>query len=836
MIKISDLPNFPVTETFPDLKSTLATDTTAILEAPPGAGKTTLVPLALMGEDWLQGQKIIMLEPRRLAAKMAATRMASLLGEKPGQTVGYRIRQEKKVSKDTRIEVVTEGILTRMIQNDPELSGIALVIFDEFHERNLQGDLGLAFCLETQEALRDDLRVLVMSATLDGVPLSKFLGGAKRIISQGRSFDVTTQNLPRPDKFNLAAETAQAVQKALREEVGNILVFLPGEGEIRKTQSLLENHYSGRDDILIAPLYGALPTKQQDMAISPTKGDLRKVVLATTIAETSLTIEGIRIVVDCGMKRVARFDSQRGLSKLETVRVSKASAIQRQGRAGRMEEGVCYQLWPAAETQALANRDTPEILEADLAPLILELAAWGVSDIHDLKFLDYPSDKNFSDAQKLLIDLGGLNADAKLTTHGQEMQRLSLHPRLAHMVLMATHDGPEMTALACDIAAILHDGPVIKGRTSSDLRDSLSVLKGKNIPPYGARGAIYRARETAKSLKSKFKLPLQTETNPLEAGRLLAHAFPDRVAKLRSKGGLDYLLSNGSGAVLSEDDPLRGEDYLVISHFDGAKARGRIFNACPINLSDIEDIFTDQIVEEDFIQWDQRSQAARAEQQRKFGRLILKSSPLKDINPDQMMRALCQGIRQTGLHCLSWTDESKNLCQRISFLRQTEDHWPDVSEQALLDTLEDWLGPFLSGCTRLDHLKKVDLEAALLAQLDWESQQKLNQLAPTHYCVPSGSYIRLDYSNPEKPILSVKLQEMFGEPQTPSINNGKCRLSIHLLSPAGRALQVTEDLGSFWQQAYDSVKKEMRGRYPKHPWPDNPLDALATAKTKRHLS
>ncbi|NVK19899.1 MAG: ATP-dependent helicase HrpB [Methylocystaceae bacterium] len=835
MIQIADLPDFPVKETFADLKATLATEPTAILEAPPGAGKTTLVPLTLLNEDWLSSQKIIMLEPRRLAAKMAASRMASLLGEQAGQTVGYRIRQEKKVSKETRIEVVTEGILTRMIQNDPELTGVGLVIFDEFHERNLQGDLGLAFCLETQEALRDDLRLLVMSATLDGKALSGFLDGAKRIISKGRSFPVATYNLPRPDKFNLPQETAQAIHKAIQEEEGNILVFLPGEGEIRKTQSLLEDRYGTRQDILIAPLFGALTAKQQDMAIAPTHDNVRKIVLATTIAETSLTIEGIRIVVDCGMKRVARFDAARGFSKLETVRVSKASAMQRQGRAGRMEDGVCYQLWPKAETQALAPRDTPEILEADLAPLILELATWGVNNIKDLKFLDYPSEKNYLDAQKLLVDLTALNSETKLTAHGRQMQKLALHPRLAHMVLTAQNEDDDIAALACEIAAVLHDGPLIKGRQGSDLRDSLSVLKSKNIASYGARGAIYRARETAKGLKSRLKLPHNLQTNPLETGRLLARAFPDRIAKIRQKGGVDYLLSNGSGVALSEDDPLRGEEFLVISHLDGSKARGRIFTACPLDQNDIEDVFADQLTEEDNIDWDQQNQAARAERRLKFGALTLKSSPLKDIDPEQMTQALCQGIRQVGLHALPWTIESENLRQRIAFLRHYDQNWPDFSEQTLLDQLENWLVPYLTGCSRLDHLKKIDLEAALLAQLSWEDQQSLNQLAPTHYRVPSGSQIRLDYSTADKPVLSVKLQEMFGEPQTPTINNGTCRLSIHLLSPAGRPLQVTENLASFWQDAYDSVKKEMKGRYPKHPWPDNPLEAIATAKTKRHL-
>ncbi|MDV7341551.1 ATP-dependent helicase HrpB [Terasakiella sp. A23] len=835
MTKPIALPDFPVIETFPDLKAALSNQNIAILEAPPGAGKTTLVPLALLNEDWLSGQKIIMLEPRRLAAKMAATRMASIMGEKLGETVGYRIRQDKEIGPNTRIEVVTEGILTRMIQNDPELSGVGLVIFDEFHERNLQGDLGLAFCLETLEALRDDLRVLVMSATLDGQVLSEFLDGAQRIISEGRAFPVETRNLPRPDKFSLAQDTASAVRKAMREEDGNILVFLPGEGEIRKTEQLLNETYHGPSNIIVAPLYGALPPKQQDLAIAPTEKGVRKIVLATTIAETSLTIEGIRVVIDCGLKRVSRFDGARALSKLETVRVSKASAEQRRGRAGRMEPGVCYQLWPRAETQALAERDRPEILEADIAPFLLELAAWGVKDASSLKFLDLPTDKVMADAHDLLKKLNALDEDLSLTKHGERMQRLALHPRLAHMVLVACDNADEDGLLACDIAATLHDGPILKGKQGGDLRDSITCLQGNGNAANVSKAALYRAKDTAKSLKAKQKLPKTAAASAMETGRILALAYPDRIGKIRGKTSCDYLLSNGMGAALREDNPLRGEEFLVVAHLDGQGAKGRIFTAAPMLQSDLEASFGNQIAEEDHIQWDQRSQGAIAERQKKFGALVLKSTPIKNVDPEQIKLALCKGIRQAGLHVLPWEKETENLCNRLKFLKKRDDEWPDYSEDTLAETLEDWLAPFLDGCSKLDHLKKIDLNAALLAGLNWDDQQKLNKLAPTHYRVPSGSNVQLDYSNPDKPVLKVKLQEMFGEPQTPTINNGTVPLCIHLLSPAGRPLQVTENLGSFWQEAYDSVKKEMKGRYPKHPWPDNPIEAIATAKTKRHL-
>ncbi|WP_417794095.1 ATP-dependent helicase HrpB [Terasakiella pusilla] len=835
MTRLLDLPDFPVKETFPALKSALQNNTCAILEAPPGAGKTTLVPLTLLGEDWLSDQKIIMLEPRRLAAKMAAARMASLLGEKVGQTVGYRIRQEKQVSAHTRIEVVTEGILTRLIQNDPELNGVGLVIFDEFHERNLQGDLGLAFCLETQEALREDLRVLVMSATLDGDALQTFLKGAPRITSEGRSYPVETRHLPRPEKFDLARDTASAIKQAFREEGGNILAFLPGEGEIRKTQSILQDSFGGRDDVLLAPLYGALPPKQQDLAIAPTKAGVRKIVLATTIAETSLTIEGIRVVVDCGQKRVARFDPARGLSKLETVRVSKASAEQRKGRAGRMEAGVCYQLWPKAETQALQDRDRPEILEADLAPFVLELAAWGVQDITDLRLLDTPPERSLADARALLQELDALDKDFRLTAHGRQMQSLSLHPRLAHMVLTAQQHSDEDAALACHIAAILHDGPILKGKAGSDLRDSLRLLTDGKPDPQTAKGPFHRARETAKTLKARLKLSKVQASNAAETGALLALAFPDRIAKSRGKNSPDYLLQNGMGACLEDDSRLLGEDYLVVTHLDGSRAKGRIFSAAPLSEQDIRSAYHTHIQVQNVVEWDQKSQSARAEKQERFGAIVFKATQLSDIDPDLIKQALCQGVRKNGLHTLNWTEEAKSLCQRIRFLRHYSDHWPDFSDEALLETLEDWFSPFIGTASRLEHLKKIDLHAALLARLTWEDQQQMEKLAPTHYRVPSGSNIRLDYSSVKKPVLAVKLQEMFGHPDTPSIHNGDCKLSIHLLSPAGRPLQITENLASFWQTAYDSVKKEMKGRYPKHPWPDDPLTAQATNKTKRHL-
>jgi len=829
--------DYPVQETFPALKQALHSQQRALLEAPPGAGKTTLVPLALLDEPWLAGQKIIMLEPRRLAARMAAKRMADLLGEKVGQTVGYRIRQDKNIGRNTRIEVVTEGILTRQLQSDPELNGVGLVIFDEFHERNLQGDLGLAFCMETQDALRDDLRLLVMSATLDGGNLASFLGNAARITSEGRAFDVAVDNLPRPDKFSLVNDTVRTISKAIMDESGSLLVFLPGEGEIRKAQSLLNERYANDPHILVAPLYGALPPQEQDKAITPPPKGVRKIVLATTIAETSLTIEDIRIVIDCGYKRVARFDNARSMSRLETVRVSQAAATQRKGRAGRMQDGICYQLWPQAETHALAERDTPEILESDLTPLALELSAWGVHVPEDLKLLDYPPKNAFQQAQDLLFQLGGLDKNATITAHGKEMLALSLHPRLAHMILTSSHTNENDAALACDIAATLQDGPLLKGARDCDLRTSLAILHNQagstqNI----AKGALHRARQTAKNLKKRLKISDTPPTSYLETGRILALAYPDRIAKQRTNGQSSYHLSAGMGASLPDHDALSIEPFLVIAHMDGANAQARIFSAAPLHIQDIENNFPDLIQEKTETGWDKRTQSVSAARVRKFGALTLKSTPLRHIDPEEQARGLCYGIRQLGLHVLPWTKDSDFLCKRVEFLRKRDDKWPDMSEAGLLNTLEDWLLPYLNGINRIEQLKKIDLDAALLSRLDWQAQQELAKRAPTHYRVPSGSQIRLDYTNPEKPILSVKLQEMFGEPQTPCIDNATISLQIHLLSPAGRPLQVTEDLESFWQNGYDSVKKEMKGRYQKHPWPDNPIEAQATGKIKRKLA
>lgn len=820
---------YPVEDSLPALQAALADHPCAVLEAPTGAGKTTLVPLALYQQDWLKGRKIIMLEPRRLAARMVALRMADLLGEPIGKTVGYRVRQDQKISKDTRIEVVTEGILTRKIQQDPELSDVGLVIFDEFHERSLQADLGLALCRETQGALRDDLRLLVMSATLDGQGLSHFLDNCPLVRSEGRSYEVAVRSAPRPTPHDLPAAMSQTIQQALREESGSLLAFLPGESEIRRTQQQLETAYKDQESIIIAPLYGALPAKDQQTALRPAPTGTRKIVLATPIAETSLTIEGIRLVVDSGLKRSPRFDPNKGMTTLLTQRISQSAALQRKGRAGRLETGVCYQLWPAAETTAMAARDEPEILNTDLAPFLLETAAWGCGDLQELALLDYPSPALVDGARALLQDLGALDAHNRITAHGRAILAFGLHPRLGHMILKAQDLSAEDCSLACDLAAALSDGPLIKKAHSADLGLQLAALQDKGK----SSAAQKRARQTAQQLKKRLKI----STLPSAAiGLVLSFAFPERIAQRRGQQGVDYRLRNGRGARLREDDPLAGQEYLALAELGGQQAHATIFSAAPLSRTDLDAFYQEAYQTQDVIQWDNKTERLNAEQQTQLGALILSRKPLKNISLDQMSAALCQAVQQKGLNILPWDQDTSTLCQRVTFLRHhSTEEWPAMDEASLLRSADQWLAPFLTGFTKFSDLKKVDLKAALESRIGWDRLAILAEQAPTHYRVPSGSNIRLDYQNPKQPILPVKLQEMFGTPKTPTLCQGHVPVLIHLLSPAGRPLQITNNLARFWDNAYHEVKKEMRGRYPKHPWPDDPIAAIASSKTKKRL-
>lgn len=852
----------PIDSILPELLESLARTPNALLHAPPGAGKTTRVPIALLDAHWLKGRRILMLEPRRLAARSAARYMARSLNEEAGNTVGYRIRHETRVCAATRIEVVTEGVLTRLLQSDPELSDYGIIIFDEFHERSIHADLGLALCLESQAALRDDLRLLVMSATLDCSPVAALLGqeGApcSVISSQGRSFPVEVRYTPAPRRhmqgtgINLDTEHMVAViRHAITKEAGSILVFLPGAGEIRRVGELLEKSALPAD-VSVHPLYGDLTAAEQDAAITPAPTGTRKVVLATSIAETSLTIEGVRVVVDSGLARLPRFDPNSGMTRLVTERVSLAAATQRQGRAGRLESGICYRLWDAADEHSLRAFTAPEITEADLAPLVLELAAWGVAGYEgarSLPWLTPPPQGTFQQAAALLRDLGALDEGLRITSHGKEQLALPLHPRLAHMVLTAARHGEGGTA--CVIAALLSDRD--SSQTGADIRHRVaecsSMVEGKAQPTTGKRKS-----RLAGAVQHIVRIVRQTlpdhpigRAEPEAAGECLALAYPDRIAQQRGNG--IFRLSGGKTAYLPPEDPLAREDFLAVAELDGNTARARIWRAAPVSCAVLEEMFASTITEGSFVIWDGKAEAVAARTQRRLGTLILADAPLPAATGTDMTDAVIEGIRSIGLHCLPWTDEADALRARIMFLRtlgftacdsddrsgQTEacaSPWPDLSDAALLETLPQWLGPFLSGITRRSQFKSLDLAAAITALLDWPMQQRLDREAPTHLEVPSGSRIRLDYSEQGGPILPVKLQEMFGAKETPSIANGRFPLLVHLLSPAGRPLQVTRDLVSFWKNGYPAVRAEMRGRYPKHPWPEDPT----TAQPTRHVT
>jgi ATP-dependent helicase HrpB len=816
----------PVTEALPALTEALAACGVAVLQAPPGAGKTTLVPLALLDAPWLAGKRILMLEPRRLAARAAAARMAALRGETVGETVGHRIRFESTVGPATRIEVVTEGILTRRLQRDPSLEGVGCVIFDEFHERSLHADLGLALCLELR-ALRDDLRLLAMSATIDGARVARLMGDAPMVASEGRRFPVEVRHLGRLAGARVEEQVARGVRRALAETQGDVLAFLPGEAEIRRVERLLEDI-----DADVLPLYGALPRAAQDRALAPAAPDRRKVVLATSIAETSLTIEGVAAVVDSGLARRPRFDPRTGMTRLETVRASRASIEQRSGRAGRLGPGLCYRLWPVEEERALPPFEQPEIALADLAPLALDLALWGTTDPATLAWLDPPPQGAFAQAQSLLRDLGAVDAGGRATAHGHRIAELGAHPRLAHMLLAAN------PGTAAAVAAVLQDRDPVKGppgRRDADLRVRLAALQdgvATTLPDGHSvdRGALAHAREAMRRWLRQLRAASAT-VDVEAAGTAVALAYPERVAQRRGARG-QFRTRQGRGASLPPHDPLADAPFLAVATVDGGATDDRILLAAPLDRGTIDRLFgaaTERIVS---VGWDDREQVVLARQQERLGALMLSDAPLADPPREDVRAAVLDGIRRLGLDALPWTPGLQTWRGRVAFLRARHPHdgWPDLGDAALMAELEAWLGPFLGAVTRRAEFDHIDLDAALKSRLDWRAQQRLDALAPSHLTVPSGSRLPLDYTQGPVPVLAVRLQEMFGATATPMVDGEP--VLLQLLSPAGRPAQVTRDLAGFWASSYAAVRSELRGRYPKHNWPDDPRAAVPTARAK----
>src|SRR5579862_2504031 len=788
--------SLPIDDALAPLGAALATHNAAVLVAPPGAGKTTRVPLALLDEPWVKDRKILVLEPRRLAARAAAARMAATLGEQVGETVGLRVRFGSKISKRTRVEVVTEGVFTRLILDDPSLDGVAAVLFDEFHERSLDADLGLALACDAQQGLREDLKILVMSATLDGARVAAALGGAPLVQSEGRAFPVETRYVGRDVRARIEQQVADAVTRALRADTGSLLVFLPGAAEIRRTETLLGERVT-EENVDIVALFGALEAREQDRAIEPSPPGRRKIVLATSIAETSLTIDGVRVVIDSGLARVPRYEPDVGLTRLETVRVSRAAADQRRGRAGRTEPGVCYRLWDEPQTGALEPYTRPEILSADLSSFVLDLAQWGTSDP------------------------GAIDGDGRIIGEGRKLRALPLPPRLARMVIDAGAAGAGQTAAA--IAAILTERGL--GGDDIDLTHRLDQFR---------RDRSRRAEEARAMVKRWVGLldgrRAESDASP---GSLLALAYPDRIAKNRGGGG-SFLLANGRGGTIDPASSLSRSPFLVVAELTGAAASGRIVLAAPITLAEIEARFGASIEDRDAVTFDAASASLRARRSRRLGAVVL-AEQTRPVTPDaETAHIFAQGLVALGLDRLPWTKAALQFRNRVAFLRRAEgDEWPDLTDEGLARAAAEWLEPLLADKTARGDVGADELSDAIMNLLPWILRKRLEAEAPTHFSAPSGSSVPIDYEAEEGPKLSIRVQELFGLARHPSIAGGRVPLLIELLSPAQRPVQVTRDLPGFWRGSYAQVKAEMRGRYPRHPWPDDPLTALATRRAKR---
>ena len=812
----------PIDAVLDELGRTLAANNAAVLVAPPGAGKTTRVPLALLDAPWLKGRKIIMLEPRRIAARASAERMARTLGERAGETVGYRVRFGSKISRATRIEVVTEGIFSRQILDDPELNGVAAVLFDEFHERSLDADLGLALARDAQTGLREDLRILVMSATLDGARVGKLLGDAPVIASEGRAFPVETRYLGRKADAPIERQMADAIATALRADPGSVLAFLPGAAEIRRTQNFLGERVHDAS-VEIVPLFGALDAAVQDRAIAPAPKGSRKVVLATSIAETSLTIEGVRIVVDSGLARVPRYEPDIGLTRLETVRASRAAVDQRRGRAGRTEPGVCYRLWDEPQTASLAAYTQPEILSADLSSLVLDLAQWGVRDPATLAFLDSPPAPALKEANSLLHELGALDSDGRITAEGHSLRALALPPRLARMIVDSHRLGAGEEA--AEIAAILTERGL--GGDSVDLDARLDQFRRDRSPrASSARSLAQRWAQQVASTEGAAGEDISPST-----GIMLALAFPDRVARNRGNGS--FVLANGRGAAVEQTSSLARAPYIAVAELTGTAAQGRILLAAPIAQEDIEARFADQIENTEEISFDRNAMALRARRKRTLHAITLSEAPMALSPSAETARVFAAGLVAAGLDRLPWSKALKQWRDRVMFLRKAEgDSWPDLSDAALAADSENWLVPALYDKTSLKELSPGDLSDALMALLPWELRARLEREAPTHFEAPTGTMLAIDYEAEQGPTIAVRLQELFGLNIHPSIAKGAVPLVLELLSPAQRPVQVTRDLPGFWRGSYAAVRSDLRGRYPRHPWPENPATALPTRRVK----
>jgi ATP-dependent helicase HrpB len=808
----------PIDEALPELLAALSLRTRAVLVAPPGAGKTTRVPLALMDEAWTKGGKILVLEPRRLAARGASARMAATLHEHVGERVGLRVRMGSKISKETRIEVITEGVFTRMIVDDPELKGVAAVLFDEFHERSLDADLGLALALDAQSALRDDLRIIVMSATLDGARVASLLDDAPVITSEGRAFPVETRYVGRDPNRRIDDEIVDTVLKALRSDHGSMLVFLPGQGEIRRIERQLIEHIKDTT-IDIAPLYGAMDQRAQDLAVQPATQGRRKIVLATSIAETSLTIEGVRIVVDSGQSRVPRYEPGIGLSRLETVRVSRASADQRRGRAGRTEPGIAYRLWDEAASGALEPFSKPEILSADLSGLMLECAVWGVTDLGQLAFLDPPPAPALNEATRHLQAIGALDVDGRITEDGRAIRALPLPPRLARMVMEAGKRGEALRA--AEIAALLTERGL--GGPSVNLEHQLDQFRRDRSP---------RSDEMRRLVKgwvsSVSNTAIRSELSP---GGILALAYPDRVAKARGTTGA-FVMANGRAASVEAHDSLAREPYLAIAEVTGQAASARILLAAPLSLVDLETEFAEAISETNELTFDKAAEALRARRIKRLGALVLNEQIRPVPASDEAAAVLAKGLAGLGVARWPLTASARQWLDRITFLRRADPSWPDLSDAALEAGAGEWLARFLHGKTSLHDVGADRLREALESRLDWQSAKRLEDEAPTHFLAPTGNRHPIDYAAVEGPVLTIRVQELFGLKEHPALARGKLPLVLHLTSPAHRPIQITKDLPGFWRGSWAAVKSDMKGRYPKHPWPDDPANALPTARAK----